>query len=374
MRTIAGMVEQLGDVFDYWIITSDRDLGDTEPYPNTPVGEWVAVGKAHVYYMDMRSLSMRELSTLISGVDPDILYLNSLFSALNYKALMARRLGLLPRVPILVAPRGVFAPGALRLKQTKKRLFLQTARTSGLLKGLRWQASSAAEKRDIVASLPGLEEADIFVAADLAAVSDLADVGQFADLQKAAGSVRFVFLGRISAVKNLEYALTLLQTLSGQVAFDIYGPIEDPLYWERCRQIIDTLPQNVTVQAHGAIAHEEVGEALAGAHFLLFPTWGENFGHVILEALQVGRPVLISDQTSWNDLPEAAAGWVTGLAERAEWTAVLQHCLDMPHAEFAHHSESARRYARRWLASSAALEANKAMFLALGAQTAVQRP
>ena len=40
-----------------------------------------------------------------------------------------------------------------------------------------------------------------------------------------------------------------------------------------------------------------------------FPTLGENYGHVIYEALDSGCPVLISDQTPWRGLSEVGAGW-----------------------------------------------------------------
>jgi len=45
IRTIANMVDRLGDEFEFRIITMDRDLGDVKPYENVKVDSWNAVGK-----------------------------------------------------------------------------------------------------------------------------------------------------------------------------------------------------------------------------------------------------------------------------------------------------------------------------------------
>ena len=45
----------------------------------------------------------------------------------------------------------------------------------------------------------------------------------------------------------------------------------------------------------------------------LFPTLGENYGHVIFEALSVGCIPIISDQTPWIEIKEKKAGFVLSL-------------------------------------------------------------
>ena len=65
----------------------------------------------------------------------------------------------------------------------------------------------------------------------------------------------------------------------------------------------------MTVKYHGVIKHEEVARELAGHDLFFLPTWGENFGHVIHEALAAGLPVLISDKTPWRNLEDQGVGW-----------------------------------------------------------------
>ena len=52
-----------------------------------------------------------------------------------------------------------------------------------------------------------------------------------------------------------------------------------------------------------------MSESLAKNDLFFFPAHGENYGHVIAEAMAAGCPVLISDQTAWRNLEEKGAGW-----------------------------------------------------------------
>lgn len=58
IRTLANMVDQLGDEFEFKIITADRDFDDNSTYKEIAVGCWDKVGKADVFYMSpqLRSL------------------------------------------------------------------------------------------------------------------------------------------------------------------------------------------------------------------------------------------------------------------------------------------------------------------------------
>ena len=60
------------------------------------------------------------------------------------------------------------------------------------------------------------------------------------------------------------------------------------------------MPPHVVVDYKGEVLPPDVPSVFASADLFVFPTKGENFGHVILEALSVGTPVLTSDQTPWR--------------------------------------------------------------------------
>ena len=134
-------------------------------------------------------------------------------------------------------------------------------------------------------------------------------------------------------------------------------------YWDRCAEIIQTLPANVRVEYGGEVKHSEVQGILAQHDVFLFPTRGENFGHVIHEALAAGLFVLLSDQTPWNDVAERGAGWVLPLTDPNAFTSALDTIAAWDTDIFSNVRRIASSFAGERAADDSVLEANRAIFL-----------
>ena len=52
-------------------------------------------------------------------------------------------------------------------------------------------------------------------------------------------------------MKNLLYALEVLDEIDIKINFDIWGPISDKDYWEKCQEKISNLPENIMVKYMG---------------------------------------------------------------------------------------------------------------------------
>lgn len=300
IRSIANFVDHLGDEFGIRIITRDRDCLDAEPYPGVAVDTWNTVGKAQVFYASQRVLSLRGIGELLRETPHDVLYLNSFFSfEFTALPLLARRFSLAPHRPCVIAPRGEFSSGALALKKWKKVPYIFFFKLLGIGDNLIWQASSASESADIRCGF-GSSTSQIVVASDLPpAISSKLSSKTYSFVRKP-GPFRAVFLSRISPMKNLDYLLNVLRGVSSPICLSIHGPIDDPDYWRLCQSLFDRMPSNVHIEYMGEALPENVSTLLSSADLFILPTRGENFGHVILEALSVGTPVLISDQTLWR--------------------------------------------------------------------------
>ncbi len=348
VRTTSNMVEWLGNDFCFRILTSDHDEDDIHPYPHTQAGAWHKMGKAHVRYLNAHEQRLWAMRRILSETPYDIIYLDSVLASPTITTLLLRRLRQIPLKPVIIAPRGHLHPGALRLKPNKKRLFLWLARRVGLYENLTWHASTSDEKADI------LREFGPTTAAKMNTISNLpapllrvpSDNRPF----KEVGSAQVVFLSRISRKKNLLFALSLLRTVKGKVQFDIYGPIEDAQYWDECLTLIRELPSNIAVTYKDIVPFDLVTNVLSRYHLFLLPTLGENFGHVILEALCAGCPVLVSDQTPWADLAAQGAGWTFSLTQPDQFQKVIQTVVDMDAPAFAEITRLVRRYSDRYVA------------------------
>jgi glycosyltransferase involved in cell wall biosynthesis len=257
-----------------------------------------------------------------------VILLNSTFSRLAIRILGLRRLGLIGRVPVLLGPEGEWQPGALRHHAVRKRLFLAAAAFGGLYRDVTWRATTPDEAADI---------RRVVGASARIIVAPVVDSGEAprspAPLAKTSGSVRLVYLSRITPKKNLLFLLRLLDGVSCRLDLDIVGPVDDPAYWATCRSVIDRIRPPVHVRHLGEVAPEDVPACLGRAHASVLPTFGENFGFVILESLKAGRPVLVSPHTPWHDLAACRAGWEMPL-EPAAWITVLHQLAAMDQEEF----------------------------------------
>jgi glycosyltransferase involved in cell wall biosynthesis len=354
VTALANQVELLGDKFAFYVFTRDRDLTDRRPYSGVPLDRWVTVGRAQVLYTS--DLSFGNLRRRIREVAPEVIYLGSFFSRLTVKTLLLRRLGLLPAPAVVLAPQGEFGPGALGLKRLRKWVYLSVAIRTGLCRGVLWHASSGSEKEQILRRIfcnGRRDSAEVRVARTIPSANLFRSAPNGSKLEKRSGKARFVFLSRIARNKNLRFALELLGSISGPADLDIYGPAEDAAYWSECLGRIRALPREVRVDYLGPIPYEAVPNTLAQYDFLLFPTLGENFGYVILEALAAGCPVLISDQSPWQNLQALGIGWDIPLSEGERWRAAVRECVEMEPERYRAMSERARAFAREWASSIA---------------------
>lgn len=320
VTTVANMMEALGNDLKFLVVTRRHDIDGTV-YSELPAGRITRVGKADVLYLDDTRQSNLDLLQYARLSGAHTLYLNSFFSPLALRFLLMRRLNSL-RMNIVLAPRGEFAASAYAFKGHKKRVYRYLIDHLGLLDGIRWQVSSEREAADLHRVL-GFRD-DVVIAPDLFAAQDAPSGTHEGDL---------VFISRISPSKNLHFALECLQHVKLPVSLDIYGPLEDAVYWAACQRQIQNLPSHITVRYCGTLAYDQVQATFSRYAAFLFPTLGENYGHVIPEALSAGTPVILSDRTPWQDLEEAGVGWVRSLEQPHTYAEAIQDAVVSTHQQ-----------------------------------------
>jgi glycosyltransferase involved in cell wall biosynthesis len=355
---VGNLIDGLGHHFDFRVVTRDRDFLSTAPYPIVQEREWVNVGNAEVCYLPPEHLGLATIARVLRTTRHDLLYINSCFSPVfSVLPLILRRFGRIPRTPVILAPRGELARGALKYKAVRKKAFLSAARAVGLYRGVVWHAAHATERAEIISNFGA--NAQIAVAGDVATfdASVLADSSPrvLADLR---GPLRLLAVCRIAPVKNLLFAIAMLKGVKAQLEFDIYGPIDDPGYWQSCLREIRALPPNVVVRHRGSLNHSEVTKVAAGYDLFFLPTRCESFGHAILEAMAAGCPVLVSDKTPWRGLEKAGAGWDIPLEEPARFRSVLADCAAMTCNQRERLRCAAREFARTSCNANDALAAH----------------
>jgi len=355
VRSCLNLVEHLKSEFNFYIITSDTDYGETEPYKNVVADKWnVLEEEVNVYYFSKKHISRSSIKQVLSQIkEVHRYYLNGMFS---YHFSLLPLAILKGSQDIILASRGMLASSALSLKPLKKNVFIKVLKALGFYKSVLFHATSLGEIEDIKAVI-GVRS-KIYYAPNLSR-----SIGQTAPERiKGKDNARLLFLGRISPEKNLLFALNILKNVKRRVTFDIYGAINDKAYWEQCRNCIASLPANISVSYKGIIESENVFKAIGQYDFLFLPTLGENFGHAIFESLSAGCPVIISNKTPWRNLQKNNMGWDLALDNEGEFINIIEKCSGMENENYQQMSTGARSFADSYIKTGEALELNRKLF------------
>lgn len=353
IKTIKNLLDQTGKEISFHLITSDRDLGDQTPYTTVNCGAWNTVGSAEVFYVQPSISGYRQTVKILGEKKYDVIYLNSFFSVRFsfIPILIAKAL----RKTVILGPRGEFSEGALILKARKKRVFIEVYKRLRLHNRTVFQASSDYEALDIRRVLGS--KVDIQIAEDIGSQ----EFAQYTP-ERESKALKAVFISRISPMKNLLVALEILQIVQESVSYDIYGPIEDHGYWNKCEEAISKLPPNIQVEYKGELYPNEVVSTLSKYDAFFMPTKGENYGHVIAEALCAGLPILVADTTPWRNLQELGIGWDLPLSNLEAFSDAIDRLATMSVDDHYQMRKAVLAWAKNKFSQREAIEANLAMF------------
>lgn len=329
IQSVKNLCEVIGGEVNIDIICGDRDLGDILPYDGVVLNQWIQREKYRVMYA--RPQDPTSMNTALAD-DYDRIYLNSFFSVAFTIRPLWRLRSMKKLSKVILAPRGMLGAGALQLKPTKKQLFIKAFKLLGLHKQVCFHSTDASETKDIQSALgKGVE---------LKEIANIPVRADFAPKSSITGKGHLVFASRISPKKNLHFLLESLHRLNVPFQLDIYGQPDDQAYFAKCEKLWSALGATY----HGAVSNESLLDALRNADFFVLPTLNENFGHVIIESLAVGTPVLISDQCPWTDIWDAGAGWVMPLNNPDLWEKCLREAIELDSKTYATMSAAAIRY------------------------------
>lgn len=344
IQSCVNLVHALKNDYDLYVLTTDTDHGETEPYQDVISNQWIKDAKlgATIFYAKKSTISTKQLKNEMERIDADYVYLNHLFSPLFVVyPLWLKFTGKL-KARVVVCPRGALYKSALSIKLYKKKPFLILFRWMGIQKKILFHATNIREQEAILNYFPGSQ---VRIADNLPSMNQ----GEYINCEKHRGALKCIFVARIVSIKNLLFLLNILKKIDATIELTVIGPVEDAAYWKECNEVIQQLPTNVTVNYVGTKRNEEVIESIQQHHLFILPTTGENFGHAIFEALLAGRPVLISDQTPWLNLQSNKTGWDLPLSEPGSFENAIKIAASWDQAEFDKYANAAWHFANDFI-------------------------
>jgi glycosyltransferase involved in cell wall biosynthesis len=121
-----------------------------------------------------------------------------------------------------------------------------------------------------------------------------------------------LYLARIHEKKGLGMLLKAWADLE-QIFPDhvlVVGGSGTPEYEDQCRRAISDLGISGRCLWLGRVSETEKTRAYMNASFYVLPSFSENYGNTIAEALAHGTPVITTDATPWSDIQRIGCGWI----------------------------------------------------------------
>lgn len=323
--SIDNLCSLLCSEIEFYILTSDHELNKTDRLNGISEG-WNVRQNCKVMYLRKDEENSKKYAQVVAQLRPDFIYINSLFSA--SKTVPFLRIAKRNNIPILLAPRGELCVNSFDKKYKKIPYLILLSRY--LRAKNVWYQSTSEEEEIQIAKTIRVNPNKILRLTNVATVPNTMNLSK----SKQKGSCNLVFVSRIQEKKNLSFALQCLAKVKAKVSFSIYGPLESLKYWDKCQGIINNLPENINVEYKGMLQHDEVLRAFSKYHAFLFPTLSENYGHVMVEAMLSGCPIITSDQVPWTDVNNVGAGWSIPLTDMDSFVAAIEKLALMNQQEY----------------------------------------
>lgn len=287
------------------VVTTDAagpSLSDTIPLTERRV--WMPAGYEVLYYRRMLrySISPGLLMALPGAIQrADVVHITSTYS---FPVLPALALARLFRRPVVWSPRGAIQASQewhAAPRQMPKRVFEAVAR---------WLApqdtvlhvTALSEAAATVQRMEGMRTVVIPNSVEIPDQTALAGRDWRRD-----GLLRLLFLSRVHEKKGIENLLGAMAKMPAAVVLDIYGTGDVDYLAHLTRKVL-ALGLDTRVRFHGHVSGQAKTAAFRSADLFILPSYSENFGMAIAEALAHGVPVIATDKTPWNRLADKGCG------------------------------------------------------------------
>jgi glycosyltransferase involved in cell wall biosynthesis len=207
------------------------------------------------------------------------------------------------RKPLVVSPRGMLSPAALRFSRLKKRAFWHLAQGAVLRGAACIHATSEQEGEEIRAV--GLINPIAIIPNGI----DLPPLGPKTFDNPSADRI-VLSLGRIHPKKGLEgllHAWAAVEARHPDWRLRIAGPSEAG-HADWLRGLGRTLGLT-RIEIAAPVFGDAKWQAYRSAELFVLPTLNENFGLVVAEALAAGTPVISTKGAPWARLEHEGCGW-----------------------------------------------------------------
>jgi glycosyltransferase involved in cell wall biosynthesis len=243
--------------------------------------------------------------------DYDIAHIHALFSPVStFAATVARN----QKLPYILRPLGTLDPSDLQKKKQLKQIYGNLLEKPNLAGAAGVHFTSKQEAK--VSERYGRQTKDIIVPLGVALSDNIPPLGETRQKLGIPADIPLIlFMSRIDPKKGLSLLIEALENLiEKDINFHFVlagGNPQDPQYEAKIKQQIQSskLAEKTTIT--GFVKGELKLGLLQDADIFVLPSYYENFGIAVAEAMAMGTSVVISDQVHiWEDIQQTSSGWI----------------------------------------------------------------
>ena len=278
--------------------------------------------RADIHTLDPRVklLTIDSLLTGSAGADWSVVHIHALWSPILHKVSNWAHAN---KIPVVWSPHGMLTSWAMRYKWWKKFPAWWLYQKRDLAQAALLHATAQSEVNDI--RRVGLKNRVVIapLGVKINGEYNTSDGGGclfVSRIQRKKGLVNLIYawaelvknikyIGRIAPIKNLDsLSRAFARVASEGWRLVIVGPDQEN-HAAELKALAQELGVSESVQFTGPKYGEDLQKAYADADIFVLPSFSENFGSVVIEALANGVPVITTKGTPWQELEERKCGW-----------------------------------------------------------------
>ncbi len=317
-QMVLGLSKALADAGEEVLILTTNSNGDAgQPPLDVPLGKILPQQGYHILYFPCSPFRRYKFSLPLlqwlntHASDYDIAHIHALFSPVSTAAATLARNH---KLPYILRPLGTLDPADLQKKKYLKKLYGSLLEKPNIKGAAALHFTSQQEAK--ISERYGINTQDLVIPLGVSLPDIPFEKGKIRqELGIPCDVPLLLFMSRIDPKKGLSLLIEALESLIDKgINFHFVlagGNPQDPTYEKEIKQRIQTskLAEKTTIT--GFVQGERKIGLLQEAHLFILPSYYENFGIAVAEAMAVGTPVVVSDQVHiWPDIQQADGGWI----------------------------------------------------------------
>lgn len=253
-----------------------------------------------------RDYALKDLENVLLKNNYDIVHAQGVWMPIYHKMvnILSRN-----QIPFIMTPRGALEPWCLKRKLFKKKLAMMLYQKRDLQKANAILATAQMEATHL---------RELGLTTPIAIIPNGIDVSEYpcrSIESKKQTKKQILFISRISPKKGIDFLINAWDELyqkypdwsviiAGNGDESYIQVLKDRIKGKGLERVIRILPP---------VFGKDKYKLYVESSIFILPTYSENFGMVIAEALSCGVPVITTTGTPWSELDKKGIGWCINL-------------------------------------------------------------